>query len=357
MKILIFNWRDLKHPQGGGAELFLHEQAKIWVKQGNKVTWICGGFKCCKKMEIIDGIKFIRVGNNLSLYLLAPFEYLKLKEKPDIIIDAENGIPFFTPFFTRRKKILLIHHIHKDVWKKEKKFPLFIIGYFLEMKLMPLLYKNTEIITVSPSSNAEIKKLFKKEANIIYNGVNLKKYLPGKKAKTPKLVFIGRLKKYKSVDVLLNALNLLKNENIKTYILGSGDDEKRLKDIAKKLKLKNVFFTGHINEKEKIKHLQSAWIIVNPSMIEGWSITNIEANACGTIVIGSNVNGIRDSIINNKTGLLFEYGNYKELAEKIKYLIKNKKERERLEKEALKWAGNFSWENSADKFLKILRGL
>ncbi|MEM3405626.1 MAG: glycosyltransferase family 4 protein [Candidatus Pacearchaeota archaeon] len=355
MRILIFNWRDLKNPQAGGAELYLNEQAKIWTKKGHKVSWICGGFKNCKKREIIDGIEFIRIGNSFSLYFLAPLMYLKIRKNFDIIIDAENGIPFFTPLFAKKKKILIIHHIHKDVWKKEKKFPLSLIGYFLEMKLMPLVYKNVRIITVSYSSNEEIKKLFKKEAEIIYNGVNLNKYIPGKKAKNPEIVFIGRLKKYKSVDILLKALSLLKKENLTTYILGSGDDEKRLKKITRELKLKNVIFKGFIDEEEKIKRLQKAWIVINPSMIEGWSITNIEANACGTVVIGSNVNGIKDSIINNKTGLLFEYGNYKELAGKIKLLIENKKLRKKLEKNAIKWAKNFSWKKSANKFLEIMK--
>ena len=360
MNILIFNWRDIKNPKAGGGELYFHEIAKVWAKKGNKVFWVCGGWKNCKKKEFVDGITIIRVGNEFSLYLLAPLVYLKLKDKIDAIIDTENGIPFFTPLFSKKPKILHIHHIHRDVWFKEtenkgiiEKF-LALIGYLLEIKLMPLVYKKTRIITISPSSNEGVKKLFKKEARIVYSGIDLKKHIPGKKAKNPEIVFIGRLKKYKSIDVLLYALNLLKNENITTYILGKGDDEERLKDIARRLKLKNVFFKGFVGEKEKIRRLQKAWAVINPSMIEGWSITNIEANACGTAVIGSSVPGIKDSIINNKTGLLFRYGDHKELAEKIRRLLKNKKERERLEKEALKWARNFSWEKSAEKYLRVM---
>ena len=91
MKILIFNWRDIKNPKAGGSELYFHEISKRWVKNGNKVTWICGGWKGCKKEEIIDGIKMLRTGSEISVYLSAPFAYFKLKEKPEIIIDLENG--------------------------------------------------------------------------------------------------------------------------------------------------------------------------------------------------------------------------------------------------------------------------
>ena len=101
--------------------------------------------------------------------------------------------------------------------------------------------------------------------------------------------------------------------------------------------------------------MQRAWLAVNPSFVEGWSITNIEANACGTLVIGSRVNGIKDSIIDGKTGILFEYGNEKELAENIKNLLKNNSLRRKMEKESIKWAKNFSWDKSAENTLKILK--
>jgi len=361
MKILIFEWRDIKNPKAGGSELYFHELAKRWVGQGNKVTIICGGWEGCNKEEVIEGIKTIRIEKEFSQYLLSPFAYFKLKEKPNIIIDVENGIPFFIPLFSKPTKILHIHHIHKNVWFKEtwngglKNKVIALIGYFLETKVMPFVYRNTKIVTVSESSNEEIKRLFKKEAEIVYNGVDTNKFKPDEKSKTPEIIFVGRLKKYKSVDVLLKAISSLKNEKIKVYIIGRGDDEERLKKLRKNLNLKHVIFKGFVSENEKIKHLQRAWLAINPSMIEGWSITNIEANACGTPVIGSNVPGIKDSVIDRKTGLLFKYGDEKELAEKIDFLIKNKKIRENMGKEAIKWAKNFSWDKSAEKYLDIIK--
>ncbi len=352
MNILIFNWRDLKHKQGGGAELYLHEQAKIWAKKGHKVIWITSSING-KKQETIDGIKFIRKGGIASLYFFAAINYFKYGKNADIIIDAENGIPFFTPFYSRKKKILLIHHVHKDQWFKQWSFPINWIGYFLETKIMPLIYKNIQIVTVSESSRNEIKKLMDNKIKIVYNAIS-KKYRPGKKSKTPEIIFLGRLKRYKSIDVLLKAVSLY-DKNLKVNIIGRGDDEGRLRKLTGKLNLKNVIFHGFVSEKKKIKLLQKSWIAVNPSMIEGWSITNIEANACGLPVIGSNVPGIRDSIKNNKTGFLFEYGNYKELADKIEKLLKDGKLRNNMVKQALKWSKNFSWEKSAEKFLKIIK--
>ena len=354
MKILIFNWRDLKHKQGGGAELYLHEQAKRWAKKGNEVLWITSSVKNEPPIEVIDRIKFIRKGGIASLYFFAAINYFRYGKNAEAIIDAENGIPFFTPLYSRKKKILLIHHVHKDQWFKQWGFPINWIGYFLETKIMPLIYKKTRIVTVSQSSKENIKKLLpKNKIEIVYNAIS-KKYKPGKKSENPEIIFLGRLKKYKSIDVLLKAVSLY-DKNLKVNIIGRGDDEERLKNLTKKLKLKKVVFHGFVSEKKKIKLLQKSWIAVNPSMIEGWSITNIEANACDLPVIGSNVPGIKDSVIDGKTGFLFKYGDYKELAGKIRTLLKNKKLREKMGKEAVKWSKNFSWDKSAEKFLKIIK--
>jgi glycosyltransferase involved in cell wall biosynthesis len=354
MNILIFNWRDIKNSSAGGAEFYLHEQAKIWAKQGNEINWICGGWTGCLKNEIVDGVNIRRIGGEFTQYMLAPFEYIKLKNKADVIIDAENGIPFFTPLYSKKKIILLIHHIHRDVWFKEKKFPISWIGNFLETKIMPFIYKNKRIVTVSPSSLEEINKIMKNNSvDVVYNAISDKCYDTKKKG-GQNIIFVGRIKKYKSIDVLLKAVSRI-DKNLIVNIVGRGDDELRLKNITKLLGLKNVRFWGFVEESEKIKLLQNATLAVNPSFVEGWSITNIEANACGTIVIGSNVNGIKDSIIDKKTGLLFKYGDEKELAEKISSLLGDRRLREKMEAEAIRRAKNFSWTASAEKFLSILK--
>lgn len=357
MIIGIFNWRDLRHPQSGGAELYLHELAKIWIKEGHKVKWYTSFVKNCPAREKIDGIDFIRSGGKAGIYLAAPKIYRKEMKDCNVLIDAENGIPFFTPLFSRKKKVLLIHHVHREVWFRGDENPFVsIIGYFLETKIMPNLYKRTRIVTVSPSSKKEILKIMpNSKIDIVYNAIS-KDYLPGKKAKKPEIIFLGRIKKYKSIDVLLRALALV-DKDLTLNIIGRGDDEERLKKISVDLGLKNVNFMGFVSEKEKIKQLQRAWFLVNPSFVEGWSITNIEASACGTPVIGSDVHGIRDSIIDGKTGYLFKYGDEKGLAKKIKFLLQDDKKRKETSKESIEWSKNFSWEKSAGEFLKILESL
>lgn len=362
MNILLLNWRASGHPEYGGSEHYWDEICKRFISHGHHVTWISGGYKGCKKYEVVNNAEIYKIGGQLSLYLLTPFLYLfKLRKHIDFIIDTENGLPYFSPLWSRKPKVLHLHHVHgtkeANVWEQESKgkgikmWLLGKVGYFLEMICMPFIYKNTKIVTISLSTEAEIQKYFnRKVEGIISPGID-NKYKPGKKSKKPTVIFIGRLKKYKSIDVLLKAASKL--PKIKFIIIGEGDDESRLKEMVNTSK--NIEFKGFVSNKEKIKYLQQATLVVNPSMVEGWSITNVESQACGTPVIGSNVNGIKDSVVNGKTGLLFEYGNDIELADKIQYLIRNPKIRDKMSQNAKKWAHSFSWEKAANKYLKLIR--
>jgi len=157
MRIGIFLWRDINHPDAGGSEKYFYELAKRWVKWGHEVVWFSSSFDGCLKEEVIDGISVIRKGGKFTVYIGAVISYLKKKQKKfDAIVDVENGIPFFTPFFVKSRIFLHIHHIHKDVWNKEMAWPLSSVGRFLEMNLMPIAYHGKRIITLSKSSAEEI---------------------------------------------------------------------------------------------------------------------------------------------------------------------------------------------------------
>jgi len=356
MKIMIFNWRDIRHSQAGGSEYYLHNQARFWIDEGNSVSWICASIDGYPSEEKIDGINVYRTGGRLSLYPRARSKYREL-EKPDVIIDVENGIPFFTPFYSNVPCILLIHHIHRAVWSVEMPFPASCVGRFLETVLMPAVYRKHRIVTVSQSSESEVKKLFPgNRIDIVHNGVSpICRAGEQKKSDKPEAVFVGRLKKYKRIDVILHAIRELGSNDLSLNIIGQGDDEERLKKICEQFKLPNVHFLGHIPDDRKVETIQRAWFAINPSMIEGWGVTNIEANACGTPVIGSNVPGVRDSVKDGKSGLLFEYGNHIDLAQKMKLLIDDSNLRKELSSSAIGWAEIFSWEKSAKKFLNILK--
>ena len=177
MKILIFNWRDPKHTWAGGGEIYIFEQASRWVKMGHEVTVFCGEDieKKLPSFEITNGVKIYRKGGRYSLYLWAIWYYfIYLREKMDIVIDVENGIPFFTPIFCRIPKITYVYHIHGNQFFYELPTPLSHIGFIIERFIFPLLYKHVPIIAISKATKKQLIKIGFREKNIsiVYCGIN-----------------------------------------------------------------------------------------------------------------------------------------------------------------------------------------
>lgn len=356
MKILILNWRDITHPLAGGAEVYIHEIGKRLAKK-HDVTLFCGKYSGCEDESVMDGVKIIRKGGRYSLYLYAPIIYfLKLRKRYDIIIDCENGIPFFTPLFVTEPKICVMHHVHRDVFDVEMPFYFAIIGKFLETKLMPFVYKNVQFVAVSPSTKKDIINLGldKEKIRLIFNGMNGQFSHNWDKKKENIIVYIGRNKKYKRLDHLIKAFRRIKDEieNSELIIAGRGNFSD-LEELSRTLNLK-LTSRSDIAEDEKLDILQKAKIFVTPSMKEGWGITVIEANRCGTPAIAYDVDGLRDSIRHEYNGLLVKKGDINALAKTIIDVLKNDELRTRMSINAVRWSNNFEWDKSTREFEEML---
>lgn len=365
LRILVYNWRDMKHVWAGGAEVYVYELAKRWVAEGHSVTLFCGNDGRSKREEEIDGIKIIRRGGFYTVYVWAVLYYLfHFRHRHDVVIESENGgVPFFTPLFSTKPKALVIHHVHKEVLRNHLNFPLSVIAIFIETRLIPLVYRGMRIVAVSESTKREIVSTGIADGQnirVVTPGVETSKYSKTRKTSYPSLVYIGRHKAYKNIDVAIRAFKqvIKKYPNAKLTIAGEGDTTNSLKLLVRNLRLKeSVIFPGKVTEEEKIRLLATSWLAVQPSSFEGWGITVIEANACGTPVIASKVSGLLDSVIDGKTGLLVPPMKVSPLAIAMKILIEDKKMRLKMSTAAFQWAQNHDWEEKSTQFLGIVEGL
>ncbi len=361
MKILVLNWQDIKNPFGGGAEVHLHEIFKRIVAKGHSVTQYSCSIEGHPDNEIIDGINIIRNGSrNLFNFTVKKMYLSKFsKENYDIIIDDINKIPFYTPRFIKEPLLAISHHFFGKSIYYEAGFISGTYVYFSEW-LMNFVYKKIPFAVVSNSTLEEfINKGFdKSKFSIIYNAIEHTEFpmKVSQKADFPIISYFGRLKKYKSVDHLFKAFALVSKKfpDAKLHILGRGDFRPALEKLAQELNIsEKVIFFGYVSEEDKIKLLSESYCMVNTSLKEGWGITNIEANACGTPVISSNVPGLRDSVSDGLSGLLYEYGNIEQLSERIIQVISDKQFREKLSFGAVEWANKFSWNDSAEKMIEL----
>lgn len=368
MEILILNWKDVKNPHAGGAEIIAFEFAKRLVKDGHKVTFFSRAFPSSIKEEILDGVKIIRRGNRLSVYLKAFLYYKNLKNKPDRVIDMVNTLCWQTPLYVPRKnRIAYVNQLAKEVLFFELPRPLSYIAYLSE-RLQYLTYRSTRFLCYSKSTKKDLQEFGIKGKNIsIFSiGLDHQRYKKnGGKTSYPLFIYVGRLVKMKRVDFCIRAFKDVakKHGNAKLAIVGNGPDEKRLFGLVKNLKLsknivfvnKNNFFLNKHKGDMKVKLMQKAWCLLLPSVKEGWGMVVTEAAACGTPSIVTNVTGLRDSVVKNKTGLvLSEKPSRKEFSDAMIKIIENNSLREKLSKEAVLWSKNFSWDKSYQEFKKLI---
>ena len=257
MRILVFNWRDLKHELSGGSEVYITELAKRWVKLGHTVTLFCGqGLENnLPTEEVLDGIKIIRRGGKYSLYLWAPFYYLThLRSSFDLIVDAQNGIPFFSTVFARIPVVAIVHHVHGKQFFVELPTPFNLIGYCVERFLFPVFYRNTRIIAVSKTTKEKLvdSGLPEKNISVIYNGVN---FLGNSGARHefvhPTILYLGRIKIYKRVHLLIELMPKIisKIPNVRLLIAGWGTEGAFVTDISMKKGLrKKVKILGPVSD-------------------------------------------------------------------------------------------------------------
>lgn len=361
LRILIFNWRDTKHVWAGGAEAYIHEIAKRWVLAGNHVTVFCGNDAHSLKNQTIDGVHIVRRGGSYMVYAWAFLYYmLRFRGRFDAIVDSENGIPFFTPLYARIPVFLLIHHVHQEVFRENLMFPFSSIARFMEAKVMPFVYRENKVITVSESSKKEILKLGLSKSGdveIVHPGIENHQFYKSSKTAYPSFLCLGRLKPYKNIDIAIKAFAkvLRLHSNAELSIIGEGEMMERLQFLSNRLKTQNkVTFYGKISDSDKAILLSQSWVVLQPSQLEGWGITVIEANASGTPVIASDVSGLRDSIVHGTTGILVELKNTDAFARAMTDFISDEKYRAYLSGSAYLWSQHFNWDKSAEHFLLII---
>jgi glycosyltransferase involved in cell wall biosynthesis len=351
--ILLLSWRCPRHPLAGGAEVMLLEHARRWVCQGHRVTLLCPRFPGAVRTEDIDGMNVIRIGGRFTVYPLAAIFYLlRLRSSVDTIVDVENGIPFFSPLYARKPIVCLLHHVHQRQFLVEFGPALGWIGRFLEAKIMPRVYAHVPFIVVSGSTAADLAALGvdAEHIRVVHNGLDHAAYgSPGTISERPRLLYLGRLKRHKRIDLAIELCARLRMHvpELVLDIVGAGDDEARLRALVHRLGLQeHVVFHGFVGHSEKVHHYSRAWALVCTSEREGWGLTTIEAAACGTPTLCLDAPGLRDAVQSGTTG--FVARDMDDLCAAALRLITDDTWRTHLARGAEARARTFTWTASAE---------
>lgn len=369
MTILIYNWKDLKNPFVGGAEIITFEYAKRLVKDGHEVTWFCRAFKGGKNEEMVDGVKIIRRGNVLSTYLEGYRYYRSLLEKPSLVIDMLNTIAWQTPLYVREpaKAVQYVNQLAKEVFDYNLRPPLSWIGKFVEsFQLIP--YHNFPVVTYAQSTVDDLAAwgYNRQKIQTFRLGLDHERYQPGKKADYPLFLQVSRMVAMKRPDLTVQAFAevVKKYPKARLALVGTGPFKEKINQLVAQLSLTQsvlmpdkdiLFFERHTGD-QKVKLMQEAWCFVHPSVKEGWGMVLTEAAACGTPSIATAVTGQVDAIKDGETGLLLPKNpSSTELAQAMIKMIEEPALRERLSRNCLTWAAEFDWNTSYQSFKAAIK--
>lgn len=365
LNVLVLNWLDRENPRAGGAETHMHEVFGRLAGRGHRVAALVSGWRGCAPRTRLDGIEVHRSGTRNTFSLTAPAYFHKhLSEDPfDVVVEDLNKVPLFSPTWVKRPVVLLAHHLFGRTAFQAGPFPVALATILLERPL-PRVYRGTPAVAVSESTKADLVRRGLRPENIavIRNGIDVDFFTPAPEARArrPTLLFLGRLKRYKRVDLIVDAVHALaaRGLDVELLVAGEGDQRDAVEAQVRRLHLEDrVRMLGFVGEEAKRRLLRQAWVHVLTSPNEGWGISNVEAAACGTPSVASDAPGLRESVVDGETGLLVPHGDVDALTHALARVLTDGDLGARLGRQARAFAETLSWEASADAFERYLERL
>ena len=324
MRILLVNWQDRENPQAGGAEIHLHEIFGRLASRGHEVSLLCGGWPGCAPPRPSSMASRSSASERETLF--ASWRAAGYREhfasKPlDVLVEDINKMPLHTPRWGKVPVVAVVPHLFGSTVFQELPVPV-AAAVWLAERPIPWVYRSTPFEAISESTADDLveRGINRERIRVIYCGIDSQHFTPDPAARsaTPLFAYLGRLKRYKAVDLVIRAFAEAAIPGARLEVAGAGDYRPELERLAKSLDLGDrVTFLGRISEAEKLRLLRRAWALVFTSPKEGWGITNLEAAACGTPVIASNSPGIRESVRHDETGFLVPHGDVDALAASI----------------------------------------
>jgi glycosyltransferase involved in cell wall biosynthesis len=362
LDVLILNWRDLDHPQSGGAEVLTHGHARRLVERGHRVTMFVGAAEGAPGEEVVDGVRIVRRGGPVTTRAHALRWYrrhARMNGRFDVVVEEVNTLPYFFSRLTGAPALLWIHQLAREVWWHEAPWPLAPLGYALERTYLRL-YRSLPAVVLSQSTKSDLLSLgFREESvAVVRPAIDLPEAQPHVDRQPGLLVYVGRVAPSKRVDHLVRALAAVRESGIdaRLNIVGRGPQSEAdsLASLARDLGVEAfVRLRGYVDPAEKQLLFARASLVVMASVREGWGLAVTEANALGTPAVVYDRPGLRDSTAHEQTGLVTGC-DPSSLAAGIVRALNEPGLYERLSQGAVDWSRRFTWDRASTDFERAL---
>lgn len=362
LRVLYLSWRDRENPESGGAETFTERTAEVLTRQGHEVVLLTAGFPGGARQTRHGDVEVRRRGGRFTCYLHGMWHVLRHGHEYDVVLDVQNGVPFWAPLVSKVPVINIVHHVHKDQWAAVFGRKVARIGWFLESRVAPLVYRRSRYVTVSRSTRDELAEIGVDPARVdlVYSGndrpSDLDSYASLPRTSSPTLLFLGRLVPHKHVEQAVDIVAELRESHpdLRLHVVGDGywADEIAAHAVTRGVS-DQVHLHGFVSDDDKHRLLAQSWVVVMPSHKEGWGLTIVEAGLHGTPAVAySFAGGPSESMVHGRTGLLAD--DRAELTEHVRLLLDDPELRLDLGRTARTYAASFDWERTGLRLEQII---
>ncbi len=361
LRVLYLSWRDRDNPEAGGAEVFTERTSEVMTELGAEVTLFTSRFPGAAPTDQHGKVKVVRRGGRFGCYLAGLAHLVTHRDDYDVVFDVQNGVPFWSPLVAKVPVVNITHHVHRDQWPVIFGPRVARIGWFLESKVAPRVYRGGRYITVSGATRDDLSDLGVDAADVdlVYSGNDLPEnydsyeFVP--RTPEPSMVVVCRLVPHKQVELAIDIVAELSQEfpQLTLDVVGAGYWREALEaHAAERGVADRVVFHGFVDERTKHSLLARAWVSLMPSHKEGWGLTIVEAGLHGTPTIAfAHAGGPSESIVHGVSGLLAQ--DIHDMTEQVRVLLTHHGLREELGRGSRKHARSFSWEAAGERVYQV----
>jgi len=359
LRVLFLNWRDTAHPEGGGSEVYAERVTDGLAALGHEVTLLTARYSGSSAEEVRpSGVRVVRRGGRLGVYPRAAWAVRTGQvERPDVIIETQNGVPYLAALWApRTRHVVLVHHVHREQWPVVFGPRVARAGWWVESRLAPLVNRRRPYVAVSEVTRTELgdQGVQPSRVRVVHNGAIPPVPHDVRRSEEPQLLVLGRLVPHKRVELALEAMARLRQEfpTARLVVAGRGWWEDHVRATVDRLGLGGcVDVVGFVSETERHRLLASSWVSLVPSIKEGWGLVVVEAGMHATPTVAfDGTGGITESIVDGESGYLAEADDLDDFVRLTRRLLLDRSERERLGKGAEAFAEGFTWDATVAKW-------
>ena len=361
MKILWLAWKDFTHPKRGGAEVVLQELIDRQAADGHSVTLLTARHAGSKPTETLaNGVRVIRIGGSRYTHpFLALAYYLRhLRGKFDVVIETVNTAPYFSLLFLGKAKgVAFYHQLAREIWHYEAKPPLSYVGYYLMEPFATWLLGRSKatLVTVSESTKKDLTRYGWDASNthIISEGIctppvsNMSQVT---KFSRPTMLSFGAVRTMKRTLDQVKAFEIAKEQvpDLQLKLAGDTTDgygQQVLEYIKNSAYAADIACLGRVDESQKIDLMRRSHVITVTSVKEGWGLIVTESASQGTPAVVYDVDGLRDSVIDGRTGIITRT-TPQALAAGVVTLLNDSAAYQSLQRNGWEWSKHITFEQS-----------